>query len=469
MINLGDVRVNEVIEIPFNTFSQVNGSALDPTVVLADIEIYKDGGTTKRSSTAGFTLSKNFNSITGVHRLIVNLADDTDIGFYAQESEYKVLINTMTVDSQTLNRWIGVFTIEKRIGQVVADRVITGATHNIVNSIGRRMRGLQEFQGYEGGAIHIDTINGVPGTDSFEHGTAGIPSSNITDSIIIANNVGLEIFNIRPSSIITLLQSHTNHVFLGENWTLILGGQIISGGYIHGANVSGIALGGINEVIYEDCIFTNFTIPGNTVIRRSYFAGDITAGSAGDFFINDCRSRVAGSATPKFDFGASNNASDLNMRNYSGGIEIMNMGVGTGSYQMSLEGQGQLIINANCTGGLIEVRGNFQITDNSGGAVIINDTANFGSPIGIQKNVALPNFPFAMVDSVTKKGKNGLTINCTRSIDGASFAACANSPVEVGGGGYKINFADSDLNGKTIIFRATATGADDRYIIIVTQ
>ena len=42
-----------------------------------------------------------------------------------------------------------------------------------------------------------------------------------------------------------------------------------------------------------------------------------------------------------------------------------------GTDNMSLEGNGQLRINANCTGGTIALRGNFKVTDNSGGAVTI--------------------------------------------------------------------------------------------------
>ena len=58
------------------------------------------------------------------------------------------------------------------------------------------------------------------------------------------------------------------------------------------------------------------------------------------------------------------------MRHYSGGVEILNMGQ-NGTDNMSLEGNGQLRINANCAGGTIALRGNFKVTDNSGGAVTI--------------------------------------------------------------------------------------------------
>jgi hypothetical protein len=75
-----------------------------------------------------------------------------------------------------------------------------------------------------------------------------------------------------------------------------------------------------------------------------------------------------------------------------------------------------------------------------------------------------------MIDSADHlSAKTGLTVTATRSIDGASFAACANSVSEVANGIYKINLANTDLNGDTIVLRFTASGADDRLITIVTE
>ena len=86
---------------------------------------------------------------------------------------------------------------------------------------------------------------------------------------------------------------------------------------------------------------------------------------------------------------------------------------------------------------------------------------------GISKNTALANFEFFMVDSSDHiTGKTGLTITATRSIDGAAFAACANSASEVANGVYKIDLAAADLNGDVVTLKFTATGADPRLITI---
>lgn len=89
---------------------------------------------------------------------------------------------------------------------------------------------------------------------------------------------------------------------------------------------------------------------------------------------------------------------------------------------------------------------------------------------GIQKNTALNNFEFLMIDSTDGKSpKTGLTVTPTRSIDGAAFAACANTVTEVANGIYKINLATTDLNGDVITLQFAATGALTRFVTIKTN
>lgn len=93
-----------------------------------------------------------------------------------------------------------------------------------------------------------------------------------------------------------------------------------------------------------------------------------------------------------------------------------------------------------------------------------------GLPSGIQKNTALSNFSFLMVDSTDHVSPEiGLTVTATRSLDGAAFAACANAVAELSNGIYKINLAAADLNGDVVVLRFVATGSDDRFISLVTE
>jgi hypothetical protein len=81
----------------------------------------------------------------------------------------------------------------------------------------------------------------------------------------------------------------------------------------------------------------------------------------------------------------------------------------------------------------------------------------------VQKNVAFSNYPIKLVDSLNAAWTGGTSssITCTRSINGAAFAACSagaqSSITEIGQGYYYANLAASDTNGNVIIFRFTSS------------
>jgi hypothetical protein len=86
----------------------------------------------------------------------------------------------------------------------------------------------------------------------------------------------------------------------------------------------------------------------------------------------------------------------------------------------------------------------------------------------VKRNTALNNFTFLMVDSSTGQPKVGLTVTAERSLDGAPFAACANAPVEIAYGVYKINLAATDLNAVDVCLRFSALNARDSILTILT-
>jgi len=230
--------------------------------------------------------------------------------------------------------------------------------------------------GYADGAIWVDTNNGTAGTESYVNGTADNPVSTWGDALTIAGNLGLIRFHIINGSTIQLSADSSNYTLLGENWTLDLNDQIVTNASFAGASVSGACTGSgyefrrctLNTMSFEDGLFLQCAV-----------AGELTMTAAGTYYFENCFSGIAGTATPDIDFGAIGDQ-NLNFRHYSGGIEIKQMGV-NGTDNMSLEGHGQFIINANCTGGTIAVRGHFKKTDNADGAVTVSEDANFFSNV----------------------------------------------------------------------------------------
>jgi len=231
--------------------------------------------------------------------------------------------------------------------------------------------------GYSIGKVWVDTVNGVAGTVSFVNGTADNPSRSIADGTIIAGNVGLSSYNVAPGSTVTLDAPYSAAIATIYGATLILNGQDISNTNTFGGTVSGITTG-TGPVFFTDTEIQDVTFPPAHFDNCS-LSGTFTIGSVGIFVFTKCYSEVI-SSNPIIDFVALG-ATELNMRQYSGGIEFQNMASGDA---VQIEGNGAIVINANCTAGTISYRGNFEFTDNAGGAVTVVRDDNSTSIIAIE-------------------------------------------------------------------------------------
>ena len=182
--------------------------------------------------------------------------------------------------------------------------------------------------------------------------------------------MGITRFKVISGSSITFAASQTNQEFWGENWALALGGQDISGTLFHGANISGVGTA-TSRPKFEHCRINGSTLPECNMYICG-FSGAQTFSAAGDYHFYDCYSEVAGVTTPSIDVGAAVGNTNLNLRRYSGGMEFKNLGQ-TGTDNVSVEGMGQIILNANCVGGTVAIRGNFTLEDNSATTTVSQD------------------------------------------------------------------------------------------------
>jgi len=227
--------------------------------------------------------------------------------------------------------------------------------------------------GYANGAIWIDTTNGVSGTVRNVNGTADNPVLTYSDALVLAASTKLARFEVAPAGSIQLISATSGFDYQMNGSAFDLNGQTIADCTITGARLTGIGLSGGGSLLFFDrALVGTVTLPP-CILLQSGFTDTLTFGSSGTYLLDACASAVAGSGSPVFDFNSVSNI-NLNIRHYSGGVQIENM---VATDKMSLEGWGQLIIDSSCTGGEIVVRGSFKITDNSGGAVSIDDTANF--------------------------------------------------------------------------------------------
>jgi len=84
------------------------------------VSVYKANGTTQ--STAGITLTVDFDGVTGLNNVLIDLSADA---FYAVGNDYSVVITTGTVDSvSVVGTVLAHFSIENRYN--IHDEVIEG-------------------------------------------------------------------------------------------------------------------------------------------------------------------------------------------------------------------------------------------------------------------------------------------------------------------------------------------------------
>jgi len=123
MIHFDGIPASTVLYIPFTTFGTNGASITCSGLAVTDIEIYKNGSTTQRASDAGYALLDtdgiDFDGITGLHGFSIDLADNTDSGFYSVGGFYWVVVSAITVDSLTVTFVAATF-------RIVAAEAITG-------------------------------------------------------------------------------------------------------------------------------------------------------------------------------------------------------------------------------------------------------------------------------------------------------------------------------------------------------
>jgi hypothetical protein len=102
------VPAGDVLPVMFATYAGSTGASVTMTgLAVTDIEIYKDGSVTQRSSDAGYTLLDtdgiDFDGLTGIHGFSIDTGDNTDASFYTVGAWFTVVVSAVTVDSQTVS------------------------------------------------------------------------------------------------------------------------------------------------------------------------------------------------------------------------------------------------------------------------------------------------------------------------------------------------------------------------------
>ena len=110
----GNIIEDDTIELAFNTFNYLGDSITVTDLASTDVEVYKDG-IILSDPDAGVSLSLNVGAGDGSHLVIIDTSADAE---YTVGSNYEVRLVGITVDTQTINAFIGSFSIDNRAADI---------------------------------------------------------------------------------------------------------------------------------------------------------------------------------------------------------------------------------------------------------------------------------------------------------------------------------------------------------------
>jgi len=385
-----------------------------------------DGITPEDGEAAGqpeISVSGAAKTTTGVGTLVA--VDATDGDYYAeltQDATNQTLGTGIVVSYKSANTaWDKVLVLivasAADVVDLICDEPLTGATHNVATSLGRRIRALTD------NVVREETAQaGSVNTITLDAGASATDGQYDPAIVLITEGTGagqsrLIIDYIGSTKVATVHQDWRTNPDATSKFTVYA-----TTGF-HFDNEGAASGGGANTITLND-----------------------TASAVDDTY--KCQMVHLCSGTGKGQAGM--------ISSYNGTTKVATMCdnwatqpvAGTGYY---INGEGE----ANIVG----------VAD---AAVSSVDDFKATLAYAVKKNTAIAAFPFAMFDS-DGDAKTGLTVTVQLSKDGAAFGAATNAASEISAGGYKIDLAAADLNATTVLFKATATGAKTTFLTIVTE
>lgn len=244
---------------------------------------------------------------------------------------------------------------------------------NLVDSSVARLDLAQLLQ-----AVYIDTSRGVAGTGD-DVGIPTNPVNNFPDALTIANNQNLIRFELTGVIDFAGSTDLTGFGFVGSS--PIASQVVVNNETIEGSEFILLAVTGgpfTGRASFRECwlaaagSLTNF----DGVAVDCGLNGLIQLDSAATqpIVFKDCISTVAGTGKPQLDCNGT--SADIQFRRYTGGLLVTNFNAG-GNMSIDMT-SGSVEIASSCTSGTIVVRGDCDVTDNSGPGcnVIVRDDSS---------------------------------------------------------------------------------------------
>lgn len=117
MVYLGDFKEDSTVYV-YLTTNDSNGASVAPSSSFeaADILIYKNDSNAQKTTTNGITMTSPFDSVTGLHQVSIDTANDTgDASFWVAGADYSVVLSPdETIAGQTVVKVLAQFSLENR-------------------------------------------------------------------------------------------------------------------------------------------------------------------------------------------------------------------------------------------------------------------------------------------------------------------------------------------------------------------
>lgn len=325
-------------------------------------------------------------------RMELKALEESDMGMaYQKTHDHNTEVNLGGITYARIIEILDPYTVTFEDGKYAVNLV--GANSNVgdkvnVNQVSVRSQNsaglisspLIEYSSFEGG-VWVHSTNGVAGT-LFPTGTRLQPSNNLDDALLISQYRGFNLIYVMDKLTIDHNLDFNSYIFEGQtninNELEILDIAQVENAVFRKLTIKGILDGG-NQLI--NCIISDITYFYG-IIKECSLTGTIKLSGNDDAAIINCVTTDPYSP-PTIDMGVT--GQNLSMPNYSGIINIKNMGEGSFA-GIGLNGGEVILDSSTITGGTIYVSGIGFIYDENknpisngiwnNNVIVINDLIN---------------------------------------------------------------------------------------------
>lgn len=362
------------------------------TIANTDVKLHKNGGASVNKNSGGGTHRTN-----GMYELTWDATDSNTVGelkgtilvsgalivpfcyTVLEEAIYDALFASgAAVVPANVTQWLGSAAatptvsgvpevdVTHWIGTAAATPTVAGVPEvDVTHRAGLAVGTASLVELYQGGVWYL-AAGGAAGTVVGVNGLPSNTSSVFADAVTLAGSTGLKrLFNIGEAVTLAGNVGEIEIVGIGAS-SIDVSGRTCDQTVFRSTTVTG-AFGASSNTIMHDCVVGGVTGFIADVSNSRLVAGTFGL-TAGFHVFNKCSAATPGTVT----IDMATNSSTVVFTDFSGALTFANMDA---TNVVQLHGTGQITVAASCVGGTITLTGQFQITDNSGGAVTINNTA----------------------------------------------------------------------------------------------